>query len=130
MHETREAATYLRSFGIEVTSTWLTETGDPNGSMKDTPEDFCKMVARQDVEDILRADDFVIFTVDTDTPTRRGGRHVETGIALASGKRAIVCGPRENVFHFLSGVTVCSTIEEVKDILLTKRNTITNIWFG
>jgi hypothetical protein len=30
-----------------------------------------------------------------------GGRHVEFGLALAQGKRVIIVGPRENVFHYL-----------------------------
>ena len=34
----------------------------------------------------------------------RGGRHAEFGIALALGKRVIVIGPRENVFHALPAV--------------------------
>lgn len=36
----------------------------------------------------------------------RGGRHVEFGMALALGKRVIVVGPRENVFHLLPEVEV------------------------
>jgi hypothetical protein len=34
----------------------------------------------------------------------RGGRHVEFGAAVATGKRLIVVGHRENLFHHLPGV--------------------------
>jgi hypothetical protein len=34
----------------------------------------------------------------------RGGRHVEFGVAVASGKRLIVIGYRENVFRWLAQV--------------------------
>lgn len=34
----------------------------------------------------------------------RGGRHVEFGLAVGRGKRCIVVGPRENVFHLLPTV--------------------------
>ncbi len=29
----------------------------------------------------------------------KGGRHIEHGYAVATGKRLIVVGPRENIFH-------------------------------
>jgi hypothetical protein len=34
----------------------------------------------------------------------KGGRHVEYGLALGLGKRLIICGPRENIFHTLPQV--------------------------
>jgi hypothetical protein len=37
----------------------------------------------------------------TDGAPARGGRHVEFGMAYAWGKRLIVVGPREHVFHAL-----------------------------
>jgi hypothetical protein len=41
----------------------------------------------------------------------KGGRHVEFGLAVAAGKRLVVIGPRENVFHCLPGVSVVTDIE-------------------
>ena len=34
----------------------------------------------------------------------KGGRHVEFGLGLAQGKRMIIVGPREHVFHTADGV--------------------------
>lgn len=60
--------------------------------------------ARDDVEDVERADVLIAFTEEPRSSASRGGRHVELGIALALGKRVIVVGPRENVFCWLPEV--------------------------
>ena len=41
------------------------------------------------------------FTEPPQSVYARGGRHVEFGVAVSSGKRLIVIGYRENVFHWL-----------------------------
>jgi len=43
----------------------------------------------------------ITFTETPRSSNSRGGRHVEFGIALGMRKRAVVIGPRENVFHCL-----------------------------
>src|SRR5260370_22529594 len=58
-------------------------------------------IARQDCEDLMAADAVIIFTEIPNTILATGGRHVEFGLALAQGKRVIIVGPRENVFHYL-----------------------------
>lgn len=53
----------------------------------------------------MRAADLVVsFTEAEDAPASRGGRHVSFGVALALGKRLVVVGHRENVFHTLPQV--------------------------
>ena len=49
----------------------------------------------------MAADAVIIFTEIPNTILATGGRHVEFGLALAQGKRMIIVGPRENVFHYL-----------------------------
>jgi hypothetical protein len=49
----------------------------------------------------MAADAVIIFTEIPNTILATGGRHVEFGLALAQGKRVIIVGPRENVFHYL-----------------------------
>lgn len=99
-------ATVLKAEGFEVTSRWLNEKHHPQITLAECSVDFLRRTAKKDLEDIQRADLTVVFTVDPETPTKRGGRHVETGYALAVGgnKSLVVCGPRENIFHFLPGV--------------------------
>lgn len=46
----------------------------------------------------------MFFSEPPDSHSKRGGRHVEFGMALAWGLRLIVIGQRENVFHCLPQV--------------------------
>ena len=73
--------------------------------------------AREDFEDIMNADAVISFTEVPRTTKSRGGRHVEFGIALAAGKKCIIVGPRENVFHCLPWVDVVDTIVEANRLL-------------
>lgn len=112
--ETAKFAEELRKEGFIITSTWLNEPdADANDSMKSYGDQYLAVAAKVDVYDISSADAFVIFTVDPDEMTKRGGRHVETGMAMAMGKKVIVCGPRENIFHHLPEVIVCKNLGEV-----------------
>ena len=49
----------------------------------------------------MAADAVIVFTEMPNSVLATGGSHVEFGLALAQGKRVIVVGPRENVFHYL-----------------------------
>lgn len=90
-------ATDLRAIGYNVQAEWIT------GAHHDTDSAEC---ARIDVAEVSHADIVVSFTEGPgDIQGRgRGGRHVEFGLALGLGKRCIVVGHRENVFHHLSAV--------------------------
>lgn len=91
----------LRAADYVVTSTWTDEPHDAHMSVKDvTPEDLL-MYAERDLREIRKADIFVLFTVDPDQPTKRGGRHVEFGYAMGLDVDLCIIGPRENIFHFL-----------------------------
>lgn len=94
----------LEAANVAVTSRWLTDT---------TPEltdDAWLLLARKDVEDIRRAEGLVLFA----EPGRAGagGRHVEFGVALGLGKRLVVVGGFENLFHRLPQVDVVATWED------------------
>lgn len=92
----------LAERGYIVTSRWI------NGGHELTKEGSTEAheaervrYAQEDFADLLDADCVISFTeVPRETKTR-GGRHVEHGMALALGKRTIVIGWRENVFHCL-----------------------------
>lgn len=60
--------------------------------------------AQDDVEDLRKADTIVFFSERSEAYSKRGGRHVEYGIALALNLRLVVIGARENVFHCLPQV--------------------------
>ncbi len=101
---------YLECFGYESTSTWLKE--DPeNGSIVDKDKEaFFKECALTDLDDIERADIFMLFSEDPESLHPRGGRHVETGYAIGLNKRVVVIGPKENIFHMIPQVEVYESI--------------------
>lgn len=102
--EMREKADDLRAMGYVVEVAWILGDhemleGEVNYGGK--AEGF----AGDDVRDLVAADIVISFTEHPGAKSRgRGGRHVEFGMAAALGKRLVVVGPRENVFHWLPGV--------------------------
>ncbi|MBV8979295.1 MAG: hypothetical protein JO086_00165 [Acidimicrobiia bacterium] len=104
-------AGFLRAHGHQITSRWL----DESHAMLDD-----EVAAMVDLADLEGADCLVSFT---ETPVERapwaarGARHVEFGVALKSGKRLVVCGPRENIFHHLVKVEVVRNEDELVALL-------------
>ena len=68
--------------------------------------------ALDDVEDLSAADAIILFSESPESHSKRGGRHVEFGMALALRKILIIVGPRENVFHCLPEVAQFDTWQE------------------
>lgn len=68
--------------------------------------------AQEDLDDAIQADILISFTENPATPYRRGGRHVEFGVALAMGALPYIVGPRENIFHSLPQVRQFDTWDE------------------
>ena len=87
----------LKAMGHVVTSRWLGE--DLTADYQIKSEEYWIECAKRDKEDILRADVILIDTLDV---TPRGGREVEYGIAMMTGKLCYVVGPLRNVFHRLA----------------------------
>jgi len=102
--EMRGVRDVLTAYGHEVTSRWIDQHG---GELEKsfTPEalaadpEGCALFARADVEDLEAADTVISFT--SEGGGGKGGRHVEFGLAAALGKRMIIVGPLENIFHTL-----------------------------
>lgn len=96
----------LREAGHTITSRWIYgnhQISDAGLADEAKAEERTRF-AREDYEDILAADCVISFTEAPRSTSSRGGRHVEFGIALALGKRVIIIGPRENLFHALPQV--------------------------
>lgn len=108
----------LKALDIECTSTWLTEEAPANTTLDKHSDSYLTHTAMVDIRDMRRSDAIVLFTIDPKEMTPRGGRHFESGFAYGSGKPLIICGPRENVFHYLPDVVVCKEFEQVKQHLL------------
>lgn len=97
--------TQLEARGYEVTSRWI--NGDhqvDNDALAEARNAERIRFATEDRADLMAASVVIAFTEEPRKTTTRGGRHVEAGIALATGKRLIVNGWRENVFYCLPEV--------------------------
>lgn len=113
----------IRELGYEVNSRWLLGTHQihPNAEKVDIdkhPEHGVTLDARpfaeDDVADVAACDTLIFFSEPPDSHSKRGGRHVEFGMALAQSKRIIVIGDRENVFHCLPKIERFNTWVEFK----------------
>lgn len=96
-----ERATDLARAGHKIVSRWIAEPHPPQTQLSDITTGELVAYANIDITDIHRCDTFLFFSVDPLVPTHRGGRHVEFGYALALGKRIVVFGPKENIFHYI-----------------------------
>lgn len=108
----------LQELGHVVTSRWL-NGGHQIAEMRvsdqgaEAPHDDRIRFALEDWDDLMAADCCISFTEPSRTGPTRGGRHVEFGGAIAAGKRVIVVGHHENVFHCLPQVEFFETFENV-----------------
>jgi len=94
--------------GYEVTSRWLNGNHeidtDTQGLSIQAAASERERFAKEDWADVMAADICVSFTESPRSTNSRGGRHVEFGASLGAGRRCIVVGYRENVFHHLPAV--------------------------
>lgn len=104
--EMQGVALCLRQLGYHVTSRWILGGHQASDAAIGTGTlgDFERQLATDDVEDLRVADLCIGFSEPLHTPSR-GGRHVELGMALAWGKRIIVVGGHEHLFHVLPSIT-------------------------
>lgn len=106
--EMRGVRDVLAAYGITVTSRWIDCHTDVVGDFTSsfTPEflvahpEKAAPLGQHDMDDLRAADAVISFTGSGG----KGGRHVEFGVGIALGKRSVVIGPRENVFHTLAQV--------------------------
>jgi nucleoside 2-deoxyribosyltransferase len=101
-------AKMLTRGGYTVTSRWL----EGHNAVWSGYEDLMLTAyAMADLEDIDKADTVISFTEPRGTPTTGGGRHVEFGYGYLKGKRMIIIGERENIFHHLPHIEIYSTLD-------------------
>lgn len=114
-HEMRDCRGIIETLGHKVVSRWidnpdeLEDIGIGGTPITDGNHTQRAQHASYDWNDIHDADMVVLFTTGNLT---RGGRHTEFGMALAWGKRVVIIGPREHVFHCLPEVVHFPTRQE------------------
>lgn len=104
----------LERLGVTVTSSWLREdleiNADTLGAAPGLTDAEVSGHAQTDLEDINDSDVLILFTASflniSAKDNTSGGRHVETGYALAIGLHVIVVGEPENVFHRMTNGVV------------------------
>jgi hypothetical protein len=107
----RSAAAKLEDAGHISTARWLDAThaihrGTIN-TAPDSSDEYCRDHVGQDFEDIEESDVLLVYSASALVAldpfcrghTGSGGRHIETGYALASGLTVVVVGEAENIFH-------------------------------
>jgi nucleoside 2-deoxyribosyltransferase len=105
----------LEHNGMTVTSRWLEERIPESSQLHDVTPAFCRETARADLEDICKSDTMVFFSEDPTVGTPRGGRHFEMGYASGLGKRLVVIGGPENIFHYLPEVVHYASLGDFID---------------
>ena len=99
----------LARLGHTCTSSWLNETteiaaGTLGAAVEITDAEAAAHV-RKDLVDVARSEVLVVWTWAAAVPLiedprgNSGGRHVETGAALAKKLPVIIIGEPENIFH-------------------------------
>jgi hypothetical protein len=101
-----DIAEALRNKGHHVTSSWLNQI-DTN----------MEEAATRDMQDVREADYLVSFTEKSEVGYNTGGRHAEFGAAWVWGKKLLLVGPRENIFHHLPGVVQLNSVVELLEYL-------------
>lgn len=110
----RQYTSDLARLGHDCTSSWLKETIEINNGTTGTAPAISDQQAAghvaTDLRDVSRSDALVVWTWKVAEPIspggkNSGGRHVETGAAMAQGIPVIVIGEAENIFHRGDGVT-------------------------
>ncbi|HOW70460.1 MAG TPA: hypothetical protein PKY77_07660 [Phycisphaerae bacterium] len=112
----QELASKLRDLilgrGHECTARWIVEDTRFHAGHGAYSDEERARLALMDAEDVAAADVLVLIA-EEEGRTVPGGKHVETGMALAAGRPVVVWGRRENVFHWHPLVTVVKSPHEV-----------------
>ena len=119
----RAYAAEMQHHRHECTSSWLFEdhpiTPTTLGTSPASSDQYAQFHVANDIWDVQRSDVLVLFTwpfalnLRPELGGNSGGRHVETGVAMALGIPVIVLGPAENIFHRGQGVIRVDTWPEV-----------------
>lgn len=106
----------LGGAGHTCSSRWLFQETD--STKRAVTDEQRQEWAVMEMEDIAKSDAMILFTEEPDVNgAGRGGRHFESGAAVAMNKPLVLVGPRENLFHWLPNIPQCETIEEALQAL-------------
>lgn len=101
------ARTILDGYGITSTARWLDLHGDEK-----IDDEGLRTEAYEDLRDIEASDALVLLNDAVLAPLGQGGKHFETGYAIALGKPVFVIGKPTNVFHYICEVITLDTLDQ------------------
>lgn len=116
--EALEAQKKFEAAGHVVTSKWITKHTDVDDPEDPRHYDELRKQANEDIDDICRADVFVILNL-----AKSEGKASELGFAIAKNLEFgdidiyLVGEPSINIFYHLSEVKKCKSVEEVIECL-------------
>lgn len=93
----------LQSHGFDVTSRWI----DNHHATEVQADDLMNLEANVDLEDICASDALVLVHYPDIAKLGSGGKHFETGYAVALGIPVFVLGKPTSVFHYLKDEVSC-----------------------
>lgn len=109
----REVMERLQASGHVVTSRWITADKKFHRGVDAYTDAERTAIAVMDEEDVRQANDGVVLIAEPTGQMVPGGKHVETGIALALGRPVFVIGRKENIFHWHPAVLVFADLDAV-----------------
>lgn len=101
----------LHKCGHEVTSRWITTDKRFHRGVEAYTDAERTAIALMDEEDVRQATDGVVLIAEPPGQMVPGGKHVETGMALALGRPVYVIGRKENIFHWHPAVHVFADLD-------------------
>ena len=116
-NEVRMAAQELRALDIDVVSTWHRETTKSNSIMHKGNARTWRKYALSDLNELCGCTHFVLFSMGATKKFSRGSHCWEAGFASGQGKKCIVVGERQVIFHYLPGERICKTWASAKRYL-------------
>lgn len=101
----------LEASGHVVTARWITSDAKFHRGVDAYTDAERTAIAVMDEEDVRQATDGVILIAEPPGQTVPGGKHVETGMALALGRPVYVIGRKENIFHWHPAVRIFGDLD-------------------
>lgn len=110
-NQAKTLAAILKSLDHEVTSDWHNRPYFPTASYDEPMRELIATDARKLIE---KSDALVVFSTDEPVP---GGKFVDVGIALGSGKKVFLIGHRENLKMWDSAIRAFGSVNEFLEFI-------------
>lgn len=103
----------LRDEGIEVLSAWMTERNASSDGFSGLAPGVRAMLAMDGISSVMKSNAVVLFSDQrrpsgalqmVEGPCHLGTKQVEFGLGLGLGKRLLIVGAAENIYHELPDV--------------------------